>query len=71
MSVLGKCRLDESGRIIPMSDAEHEARWAAAVRALDAISRGDSQSEDPQLAERVMRGIDEGRPERKLFEGIY
>lgn len=63
--------LDDHGRIIPLSDAEREDRWAATVRALDAIGQIGDQDEPASVAEQVMRGIDEGRPHRKLFEGMY
>jgi hypothetical protein len=63
--------VDERGRILPMERSEQEERRAAAIRALDAIARIGDPGEPPEVAEQVMRGIDEGRPLRKLFDGMY
>jgi Zn-dependent peptidase ImmA (M78 family) len=62
-------RLDERGRIIAMGEAEIRARQEALGRVLDAIDNSDRE-DPPGLAEKVMREIDEGRPHRKLFEGL-
>jgi hypothetical protein len=62
--------LDEHGRLIPLSPGERKARSEAAIRALRAIGKRPD-TDPPGTAELVMRGIDEGRPHRPLFEGMY
>lgn len=63
-------RLDEMGRLIPLSPEERKVRSEAAVRALEAIAK--LPDDDPPGTEEVfMRGIDENRSEgRKIFEGL-
>jgi hypothetical protein len=67
--VFGPIVLDEHGRIV-MSDDERLGRSAAALRALTALAKLPD-SDPPGTDELVMRGIDEGRPHRPLFEGMY
>jgi hypothetical protein len=66
----GPAAVDEHGRIV-MADEEWEARRAAAVRALDAIAAITDETDTDETWRAVFRGIDEGRPHRKLFEGMY
>jgi hypothetical protein len=63
-------RLDEHGRLIPLSPEEKKARSEAAIRVLQAI--GELSDEDPPGIEaEFMRGIDENRPPgQKIFEGL-
>lgn len=62
--------LDAHGRLIPIPEEERQARAAAAIRALRAIAQ--LPDDDPSDTEqRMMKGIDAGRPHRKLFEGMY
>jgi hypothetical protein len=60
-----------TGRILPMSDAEQEARRDAAVRAIDAVSRITNETDTEELWREGMSDIDANRPNRKLFEGLY
>ncbi len=67
--VFGPARTDDRGRIV-LTDEERAARREAAIRTLRAIQRLDRR-DPPGTAERFMRGIDENRPHRPLFEGMY
>jgi hypothetical protein len=67
--VFGPVRTDERGRVV-MTEQERRARAAAAVRALKALERLPDD-DPPGTTEAMMRGIDAGRPHRKLFEGMY
>jgi hypothetical protein len=58
---------------LPISDEERAARRAAAIRVLDLLATGqltDKTDTDERWAE-IYRNIDEGRPHRRLFEGMY
>jgi hypothetical protein len=66
----GPAAVDEHGRIA-LTDEEWEARRAAAVRALDAIAAITDETDTDETWREVFRGIDAGRPHRKLFEGMY
>jgi len=62
--------LDASGRQIPLSPREREARRDAALRTLDALE-AINDDDPPDLMEEGMRAIDAARPPgRRLFEGI-
>ncbi len=63
--------VDERGRIIPLSEEERSARLEAGRRAIDAIGRLGGTGDTPGAADLVLRGIDEGRPHRPLFEGLF
>jgi hypothetical protein len=60
-----------TGRMLPMSDEERAARRAAAIRAIKAIRQITDETDTDERWREVYRGIDEGRPHRKLFEGMY
>jgi hypothetical protein len=62
--------LDAHGRLIPLSPEERAARRDAAIRVLKSL-RGLPDDDPPGTEEAMMRGIDEGRPHRPLFEGMY
>jgi|GEM_PF-1084450 len=66
----GPAAVDERGRIA-LTAEEWEARRAAALRALDAIAAITDETDTDETWREVFRGIDEGRPHRKLFEGMY
>jgi hypothetical protein len=60
-----------TGRILPMSEEERAARRAAAIRAIKAIRQITDETDTDERWREIYRGIDEGRPHRKLFEGMY
>jgi hypothetical protein len=60
-----------TGRMLPMSDEEREARHSAAIRAIKAIGLIEDETETDEGWEEVYRNIDAARPHRKLFEGLY
>lgn len=65
---LGPRRLDEHGRVAPISDAERRARVAAAIRALDALDDIGDPAEQRASFEAIARGIDSRRPPgQKIF----
>ena len=64
--------LGPDGKIIPMSDEERRAWCEAARRRIAEIAQmTDREGEPPEAMEQMMRGIDEGRPHRPLFKGMY
>jgi hypothetical protein len=66
-------RLDEKGRIVPLTPEERKARSEAAIRAIAAI-RKLPDNDPPGTEAEFMRGIDENRgPGREIFKdlGIY
>jgi hypothetical protein len=62
--------LDAQGRLIPLSPEERQARSAAVLRALRAITL-IPDDDPPELSAEGMRDIDAHRPHRPLFEGLY
>ncbi len=68
---LGPRSIDANGRLLPISEEERKARskqFQAMLVELETM-RGPTDTEERWRE--VMRRIDEGRPERKLFEGQY
>ena len=58
--------------MLPISDEERKARserLLATLAEIEAMGPGETDTEERWRE--FMRGIDEGRPERKLFEGQY
>ena len=69
---LPKSGVDACGRILPMSEDERKAHFERVRRALEKLDAMPAdETETDEIWAAVMRGIDEGRPERKLFEGRY
>lgn len=63
--------VDARGRVRRLTAKEQSER-AARLRALfDRIEAQPSTPEEEATYREILRGIDEGRPERKLFEGMY
>ena len=60
-----------TGRLRPLSDQERKARSAALGHALDEIAEMTDETDTDEVWRDVMRGIDESRPHRPLFEGSY
>lgn len=60
-----------TGRLRPLSDEQRKARTEALNRALDALADLTDATDTDATWREVMRGIDEGRPHRPLFEGAY
>jgi excisionase family DNA binding protein len=60
-----------TGRLRPLTDRERRARSEALGRALDAIAGMTDETDTDEVWRDVLRGIDEGRPHRPLFEGSY
>ena len=64
--------LGTDGKIIPMTDDERRAWREAARRRLAEIAQmTDDEGEPSDAMEQMMRGIDEHRPHRPLFTGMY
>jgi excisionase family DNA binding protein len=63
--------VDPAGRLLPLTDEERRARSEALGRALDDIAGMTDDSDTDEVWRDVMRGIDETRPHRPLFEGSY
>ena len=63
-------RIVEDGKLIPIDESERRARSEAFRRLLaDWAERTDE--DPPEVFEEMARSIDEGRPHRRLFEGMY
>lgn len=61
-----------TGRLRPLSDEERRARSAALRKAFDEWpTEAADGSDSDEVWREVMRGIDECRPHRPLFEGMY
>jgi len=64
--------LGPDGKIIPMTDDERRAWCEAARQRLAEIAQmTDDEGEPRDAMEQMMRGIDEHRPHRPLFKGMY
>ena len=60
--------VDASGRALPMTDAEIQARAAVAIRALDAVADMGDEDEQRQTLDALMKAIDaEPLSDRKRF----
>jgi hypothetical protein len=60
------------GKLPKMSEEEHRRYIESAMRRLDEVEQIPDGDDDPRDAlEQMMRGIDETRPHRPLFEGYY
>ena len=69
---LGPRAVDANGRLVSISDEERRARTERARAALAAIeAMGPGPTDEEWRWREILRGIDEGRPERRLFEGQY
>jgi hypothetical protein len=62
--------LGPDGKIIPMTDEERRARCEAARQRLKEIAQMTDE-DPPGSYEQFMRNLDEGRPHRPLFKGMY
>jgi hypothetical protein len=64
-------RVDERGRLIPISEEENKLRSDAAIRTIKAAAKiPDNEGDDVRWRE-AMRDLDAQRPHRPLFEGMY
>jgi hypothetical protein len=70
-TVLPHRATDAHGRLIPLTDAQIRERNAEAIRALDEAAAIVGPDDTDERWADIYRGIDEGRPHRKLFEGMY
>ena len=61
----------ETGRMLPISDEEFDARRDAALRMLVVLEQITDESDTVERWREVYRNIDAGRPHRPLFEGLY
>ena len=61
---------DATGRVRPIS-AEEQARNAQAIAAFVDLMLAMPDEDPPGAWEEAMRDLDEHRPHRKLFEGMY
>jgi hypothetical protein len=65
-------RLDpETGRMIPLSQEELDARRAAALRMLKVLDQLTDENDTDENWREVYRNIDAFRPHRPLFKGLY
>lgn len=63
---------DAQGNLLPESDEERARRSAALQELFEEWGRQPTDERDTEEGwAEVMRGIDEERPHRKLFEGMY
>ena len=60
-----------TGRLQPLTDQERRTRSEALNQALDEIAGMTDETDTDEVWRDVMRGIDESRPYRPLFEGSY
>lgn len=62
---------DPDGRLRPLNDQEWQARAEALARALADIEAMTDETDTDEVWSDVLRGIDEARPHRPLFDGIH
>jgi hypothetical protein len=60
-----------TGRMLPISDAERNARRDAALRMLKVLDQITDESDTDEQWREVYWNIDAARPHRPLFEGLY
>ena len=60
-----------TGRLRTLTDQERRTRTEALGRALDEIAGMTDETDTDEVWRGVLRGIDEARPHRPLFEGSY
>jgi hypothetical protein len=70
-SALTRSPLDEKGRLRPISDEELKARAERLARALEEIDQTAGDRDTDEIWREVYRSIDENRPHRPLFKGMY
>ena len=63
--------LDDQGRILPLSAEMRRKRSAALNRALDAIAETTDETDTEENWREALRDLDNQRPHRPLFEGMY
>ena len=68
---LGPRPIDADGRLLPISDEERKVRSERVQAMLEELKTMHDPTDSEERWREFMRGIDEGRPERKLFEGQY
>lgn len=61
----------KTGRLLPLTEAQRKARSEALARALDEIDEITDETDTDETWRDIFRSIDEGRPDRPLFEGQY
>ena len=60
--------VDDSGRLLPLTEEEHRARSEAIARAFDELAAITDETDTDELWEEFKRGIDEDRmSDRKRF----
>ena len=62
---------DANGRLLPISAEEQRARSEAFARMLESDIWQEGPEESDEMWAEIFRSIDEGRPHRRLFEGMY
>jgi hypothetical protein len=62
-------RLDEHGRIIPLTEEQRRARTEKILKMLEKIAAIPDDPESPDEA--FWRAMDESRPDRPLFRELY
>jgi hypothetical protein len=67
---LPKSCLGADGKLPPINEEERRLRAEALRETLEAISL-IPDDDPPGTFEEFMRGIDEGRPHRPMFKGMY
>jgi hypothetical protein len=60
-----------TGRLLPLTAEELAKRAEKLDRALDLIDEITDESDTEETWREVFRAIDESRPHRPLFEGLY
>ena len=61
----------ETGRMLPLSRQELDARRDAALRMLKVLDQVTDENDTEENWREVYRNIDAARPHRPLFKGLY
>jgi hypothetical protein len=70
-TVMPRREIDAHGRLLPQTPEERRARSENLRRLIERFRSEAGNPDDEGDWSEVYRSIDEGRPERPLFEGMY
>ena len=61
----------EKGRLLPLTDEQRKARSARLAETIAKMASVTDETDSDTVWRDIFRSIDESRPHRPLFEGLY